>query len=70
MHRIDRIHERIFLGWWIVIVGAVINAVGIGVVYHGFTVFFLPLKRELALSSAAISLVYGACLARLWCLPP
>jgi len=61
MNRIDRIHERIFFGWWIVIVGAVINAVGIGVVYHGFTVFFLPLKRELALSSAAISLVYGAC---------
>ena len=34
---------------------------GIGIVFHGFTVFFLPIKRELALSSAAISIVYGAC---------
>ncbi|MFC1885927.1 MFS transporter [Thermodesulfobacteriota bacterium] len=55
----DRGRKKIFLGWWILAVGTFINAVGIGIVYHGFTVFFLPLKRELALSSAAISLVYG-----------
>jgi len=56
----NRFRGRIFFGWWIVTAGALINAVGSGIVYHGFTVFFLPLKRELALSSAAVSLVYGA----------
>jgi len=56
----NRIRNRIFFGWWILAVGALINGVGVGIVYQGFTVFFLPLKRELALSSAAVSLVYGA----------
>ncbi|MDP6783045.1 MAG: MFS transporter, partial [Dehalococcoidia bacterium] len=32
----------------------------IGIMYHSFTVFFLPLKRDLAVSTAAISLLYGA----------
>jgi sugar phosphate permease len=51
---------RIFYGWWIVILGSLINAVGMGILYQSFTVFFLPLKRDLAVSSAAISLLYGA----------
>jgi len=51
---------NIFYGWWLLILGSVILAVGSGVLYHGFTVFFLPLKRDLALSSAAVSLLYGA----------
>jgi MFS family permease len=51
--------KRIFFGWWVLAVGALINTVGVGIVYHSFTVFFLPLKRELALSSMAVSLVYG-----------
>ena len=50
----------IFYGWWLLILGSLILAVGSGVLYHGFTVFFLPLKRDLALSSAAVSLLYGA----------
>ena len=52
--------RRIFFGWWVLAVGALINAVGVGIVYHSFTVFFLPLKRELALSSVAVSLVYAS----------
>ncbi|MFC1885811.1 MFS transporter [Thermodesulfobacteriota bacterium] len=55
----NRGRKKIFLGWWILAMGAFINAVGIGLVHQGFTVFFLPLKRELALSSAAVSLVFG-----------
>jgi len=51
---------NIFYGWWLLILGSLILAVGSGVLYHGFTVFFLPLKRDLALSSAAVSLLYGA----------
>jgi len=51
---------RIFYGWWIVILGSLISAVGTGILFYGFTVFFLPLKRDFAVSSAAISLLYGA----------
>ncbi len=52
--------KRVFYGWWIVTLGAIINGVGGGIIYQSFTVFFLPLKRDLEVSSAAISLLYGA----------
>ncbi|NWF53417.1 MAG: MFS transporter [Syntrophaceae bacterium] len=52
--------HRVYYGWWIVLLGSLIIAVGAGILIHGFTVFFLPLKRDLAVSSAAISLIYGA----------
>jgi len=51
---------RVFYGWWIVVLGSLINGIGMGIIYHSFTVFFLPLKRDLGVSSAAISLLYGA----------
>ncbi len=51
---------RVFYGWWVLALCALINAVGTGIIYHSFTVFFLPLKRDLGVSSAAISLLYGA----------
>ncbi len=56
-------HSRagsVFYGWWILLLGCCTIAVGSGVLYHGFSVFFLPLKRDLALSTAAVSLLYGA----------
>lgn len=49
-----------FYGWWIVIMGSLIQLVGSGILYHSFTVFFLPLKRDFGVSSAAISFLYGA----------
>jgi len=51
---------RIFYGWWVLALCALINAIGTGIIYHSFTVFFLPLKRDLGVTSAAISLLYGA----------
>lgn len=53
-------NEPIFFGCWIVVLGAVINAVGGGIFGHGFTLFFLPLKTEFQVSSAAVSLLYAA----------
>ena len=50
----------IYFGWWILILCALINGIGGGIIYHSFTVFFLPLKRDLGVTSAAISLLYGA----------
>lgn len=52
--------NRVFYGWWLLLLCSLVIAVGSGILYHGFTVFFLPLKRDLAVSSAAISLLYGA----------
>jgi len=57
---IANLKKRIFYGWWILGLGSLINAIGIGILYHSFTVFFLPLKRDLGVSSAAVSLLYGA----------
>jgi len=52
--------SRVFYGWWILLLGSLINGIGSGMMYHSFTVFFLPLKRDLAVSSAAVSLLYGS----------
>ncbi|MGE5253422.1 MAG: MFS transporter [Planctomycetaceae bacterium] len=52
--------RRVFYGWWVLAMCALINGVGNGIIYQSFTVFFLPLKRDLGVSSAAISLLYGA----------
>lgn len=56
----DQKRGKIFYGWWVLIFGSLINLIGSGLVYHGFTVFFLPVKRDLAVTSAALSLLYGA----------
>jgi len=50
---------KIFYGWWIVTASGVINAFGGGVYFYGFSVFFLPIKQALTLSSAATSLVFS-----------
>lgn len=52
--------DPVFFGWWILLLGALINGVGTGIIYHSMSVFFLPLKRDLGVSSTAISLLYGA----------
>jgi len=54
------IKARIFYGWWIVVLGSLIFGVESGILYQCFTVFFLPLKRDFGVDSAAISLIYGA----------
>ena len=51
---------KIFYGWWVVGLASLIQAVGGGILYQSFTVFFLPLKRDLEVGSAAISVLYGA----------
>ncbi|MSQ33376.1 MAG: MFS transporter [Dehalococcoidia bacterium] len=49
----------VFYGWWVVAGSALINAVGGGVHFYGFSVFFLPLKEDLHLTSAATALVFS-----------
>ena len=50
----------VFFGWRMVFLCCIVNAVGGGVFYQAFTVFFLPLKNDLAVSSIAVSMIYGA----------
>ena len=48
-----------FYGWWIVIVGCVLDAVKGGTYNTGFTLYFLPVLNELHLSRAAVSLPFS-----------
>ena len=52
-----------FYGWWIVIIGCVLDAVKGGTYHSGFTLYFLPVLTELNLSRAATSVPFA--LARL-----
>jgi MFS family permease len=49
----------LYYGWRMIAVSAVIRSLGAGVHLYGFTVFFLPLKADLGLSSAATSLAFS-----------
>ena len=48
--------KGIFYGWWIVLIGLMVNAVPAGLYFIGFAVLFLPITRDLGMSRAAASL--------------
>jgi MFS family permease len=48
-----------FYGWWIVIIGCVLDAVKGGTYNTGFTLYFLPVLNEMHLSRAATSLPFS-----------
>ena len=50
---------RLFYGWWIVIIGCVLDAVKGGTYNSGFTLYFLPVLNELNLSRAATALPFS-----------
>ncbi|MBI2539243.1 MAG: MFS transporter [Deltaproteobacteria bacterium] len=54
-----RMPARLYYGWRMVAVGSAIRILGGGLHLYGFTVFFLPLSRDLGLSRAATSLVFS-----------
>ena len=45
----DRLRPRIFYGWWIALIGMVMNAPASGSHWTGATVFFLPITLNLRL---------------------
>ena len=49
----------VFYGWWVVAGCALVNALGGGINWYGFSVLFLPLKQDLHLTSAATALVFS-----------
>ena len=48
--------NSVFYGWWIVVISAVIDALKHGTFNRGFTLYVLPLRKELGIGVAAISL--------------
>ncbi len=51
--------RKVFYGWWIVAAGCVFNALAGGTYWTGFSIYFLPVTRDLGLSRASTSLAYG-----------
>ena len=51
--------RKLFYGWWIVAAGAALNALAGGAYWNGFSVYFLPVTRDLELSRTATSFAYG-----------
>jgi MFS transporter, OFA family, oxalate/formate antiporter len=57
--RLSESPGRIFYGWWIVVIGCVLDAVKGGTYNTGFTLYFLPVLDEMHLSRAATSLPFS-----------
>ena len=57
--RLSQSPGRLFYGWWIVIIGCVLDAVKGGTYNTGFTLYFLPVLNEMRLSRAAVSLPFS-----------
>ena len=51
--------SKVFYGWWVVAATCAVNAIGGGVYFYGFSIFFLPIKAALNLSSASTSLIFS-----------
>ena len=50
--------KNIFYGWWIVTISFVVNSLSTGFYWIGFSVFFLPISRDLEIGRAATSLPF------------
>ena len=49
----------LYFGWRMIAVGSVLRILGGGLYFYGFSVYFLPLSRDLKLNRAATSLVFS-----------
>ena len=49
----------LYYGWRMIAVGSALRILGGGLYFYGFSVFFLPLSRDLGLNRAATSLVFS-----------
>ncbi len=54
-----RTRFRLYIGWWMVVITAILTGVGSGFIVQGFSVIFKPLAAELSLNRAATSLAAG-----------
>ena len=47
--------KKIFYGWWIVFSGFVIQCLNGLLLFHGFTIYFLPLQAEFGWNRATVA---------------
>lgn len=47
-----------YYGWWVLLGATLLIGISSGVLFHGASVFFNPIKRDLGLSSANTSLIF------------
>lgn len=52
--------RKIFYGWWIVLVSAIMSFITGGTFYYGFTVFFNPIRETFNWTSAETSMAFMA----------
>ena len=50
--------KNVFYGWWIVAISFAVNSLGTGLYWLGFSVFFLPISRDLGINRTATSLPF------------
>ncbi|MCH9039451.1 MAG: MFS transporter [Chloroflexi bacterium] len=56
-----RIKSRVngmYYGWWVLVGTTLLAAISGGVLFHGASVFFIPIRQELGLSVAQTSLIF------------
>jgi MFS family permease len=53
--RVKARSKRVFYGWWVVVAGASINALGVGSFFYGFSTFFNPMVAEFGWSRTVMS---------------
>ncbi len=61
MRRSPHIRNRfasIYRGWWVLFGATILALISGGILYHGASVFFSPIRRDLNLSSANTSLIF------------
>ena len=51
--------NRVFYGWWIVAVASLQGMFGNGAISSGFPIFFEPIRKDLGISYASMSLVFS-----------
>lgn len=51
--------KKVFYGWWVVAVGAIISFYADGVYFYGFTAYFDPIIKEFGWSRAATSVAFS-----------
>src|SRR3990172_1709164 len=49
----------VFYGWWVLAAAVVVNALGGGIHFYGFAIFFIPLREDLGISAATASLIFA-----------
>src|SRR5215510_12432637 len=59
LQRLNHQLRGLFYGWRMVATGCAMRMLGGGFHLYGFTIFFLPITKELWLSLAATSLVFS-----------